>query len=248
VVRIPSFSQRSRAATRDEDGDGRIDARDDRMAADRFDDGQAHDSQTYRGRATADSSDDVDRAEAERVAAADRARMADDRTGSGHVVEHDGRHPLDRHDLHDDDRTVAVDRDGDGAADAVATDRDRDGVPDRTLPPTPVVAGPRPRASMLATIGLILGVVAAVMVLTGTLAAYGIGVGVLGLLASLGGFSATSRRHVAGKSDSMIGLLLSVGAIVIGSLVLTGAMIWTADTDQVGRLREWLDTNIADRF
>jgi hypothetical protein len=116
-----------------------------------------------------------------------------------------------------------------------------------TTPEAP--AGPRPRASVLATAGLVLGVIAAGFVLTGILAGYGIVLGALALLISIGGFMATKRRHVAGKSDAMFGLILGLAAIVVGILVLTGALSWLGtNTDAVGQLREWLDAQFVDRF
>ena len=92
----------------------------------------------------------------------------------------------------------------------------------------PVVApaGPRPRASLLATLGLVVGVTAALAVLTGVLAGYGIALGIAGLLLSIGGMSATGKRHVAGKSDAFIGIALNLGAMVVGALALTGALPW----------------------
>ncbi len=116
-----------------------------------------------------------------------------------------------------------------------------------TAPPVP--AGPRPRASLLATLGLVAGVVAALFVLSGTLAGYGVALGVLALLLSVGGVSATGRRHVAGKVDALIGLTLGLGAIVVGILTVTGSLSWlTTDTEAVDRLKEWLDTQFTDRF
>jgi hypothetical protein len=115
--------------------------------------------------------------------------------------------------------------------------------------PAPVVAGPRPRASLLATLSLILGVVAALVVLTGLLAGYGIGLGVLAALLAVGGIAATRRRHVAGKSDALIGLVLGLGAVVVGIMALTGALPWLGtDTDSVSQLRDWLDRQFVDRF
>ncbi|HEX2773141.1 MAG TPA: hypothetical protein VHN18_12025 [Micromonosporaceae bacterium] len=112
-----------------------------------------------------------------------------------------------------------------------------------------VVAGPRPRASLLATLGLIFGVAAVLLVLTGTLAGYGIALGAVGLLLSFGGMSATGRRHVAGKSDAMLGLLLGLGAIGLGILAVTGQFGWpNTDADTVQRFREWLDAQTVDRF
>lgn len=116
-------------------------------------------------------------------------------------------------------------------------------VADRTAPV------PRPRASMLATLGLVFGVASALMVLTGVLAGYGIAVGIAGLLLSIGGLSATGKWHVAGKSDALLGVALNIGAMVVGALALTGALSWlTTETDKVEQLRQWLDTQFADRF
>ncbi|WP_326562769.1 hypothetical protein [Micromonospora sp. NBC_01796] len=110
-------------------------------------------------------------------------------------------------------------------------------------------AGPRPRASLLATLSLVLGVASVLFVLTGTLAGYGIAVGALGALLGVGGISATSRRHVAGKSDALLGLGLGLTAVVIGILAMTGQFTWpTTDGDWVLRFREWLDAQFVDRF
>jgi len=123
------------------------------------------------------------------------------------------------------------------------------GVHDRAEDRTPVVAGPKPRASMLATLGLILGVGAALLVLSGPLLGYGIGVAVLALILSLSGISATGKRHVAGRTDAVIGMLLALGAIVVGVLALTGSLSWLGtDTHPVDSLRHWLDTQSVDRF
>jgi hypothetical protein len=119
----------------------------------------------------------------------------------------------------------------------------------REPPVQPAPAGPRPRASLLATLGLITGVASALLVLSGPLAGYGVGLAGLALILSLGGISATGRRHVAGKSDAIIGLLLALGAIVFGVLALTGSLTWLGtDTDSAERAREWLDTRFNQVF
>lgn len=163
----------------------------------------------------------AERTEAERTA--DRREMARDRTGT------DGTGP---------DRT--------------GTDRTAPERPQGRPATEPIVVrapAPKARASVLATLGLVTGVSAALLVLTGELAAYGIALAVLGLLLSLGGISATSRRHVAGKSDALLGVILSVGAMVLGGLALTGALSWlTTETDTVGQIKQWLDTQFANRF
>jgi hypothetical protein len=111
------------------------------------------------------------------------------------------------------------------------------------------VAGPKPRASLLATLGLILGVASALLVLSGPLLGYGIGVAVLALILSLSGISATGRRHVAGRTDALIGMVLSLAAVVVGVLALTGSLSWLGtDMQPVHSLREWLDTQFVHRF
>ncbi|MDY7086022.1 MAG: hypothetical protein SYR96_13045 [Actinomycetota bacterium] len=118
-----------------------------------------------------------------------------------------------------------------------------------TTPETPVAAGPKPRASLLATVGLILGVASVLLVLSGPLLGYGIGVAALALILSLVGLHATRKRHVAGKTDALLGMVLSLGAIVLGVLALTGSLNWLGtDVQPVNSLREWLDTQFVDRF
>ena len=112
-----------------------------------------------------------------------------------------------------------------------------------------VVAGPKPRASLLATLGLVLAVVAAMLVLSGPLLGYGIGVAALALILSLSGIHATGKRHVAGKSDALLGMALSLAAIVVGVLALTGSLSWLGtDMQPVNSTREWLDAQFANRF
>ncbi|GAB2629025.1 hypothetical protein Aab01nite_21060 [Paractinoplanes abujensis] len=112
-----------------------------------------------------------------------------------------------------------------------------------------VTTGPKPRASLLATLGLILGVASVLLVLSGPLLGYGIGVAVLALILSLSGIHATGKRHVAGKMDALLGLVLSLGAIVLGVLALTGSLSWLGtDVQPVNTLREWLDAQTVNRF
>jgi len=104
------------------------------------------------------------------------------------------------------------------------------------------VTGPRPRSSGLATLGLIIGVLAAVAVATGVLAALGVALGVLAVLFGVGGISATGRRHVAGRSEALFAVVLGLASVVFGILALTDALSWlSSDTDQVARLRDWLN-------
>jgi hypothetical protein len=162
-----------------------------------------------------------------------------------------------------------ADRDGDGLRDTttrdtterhtgdtlVETDRRTDRVAERTsvaehadtLDPDAVPVEPiRPaRTSLLATLGIVAGVAATAAALTGLLAAVGIALGVLGLLLSLGGISAGSRRHVAGRGPGMLGLLFSLAAIALGVLAVTHSVAWLdSDVDQVARLRDWMDAQM----
>ncbi|MER7169196.1 thrombospondin, partial [Micromonospora sp. NPDC000207] len=113
----------------------------------------------------------------------------------------------------------------------------------------PVTAGPKPRASLLATTGLVFGVAGALVVLTGTLAGYGIAVGAVGAVLSVLGLIATRRRHVVGKPDALLGIAFGLGAVVVGVLAMTGLYVWpNTDGDWVQRLREWLDSQFLNRF
>lgn len=103
--------------------------------------------------------------------------------------------------------------------------------------------GRKARVSVLATLGLVAGVAAVLVAFTGLLSAWGIVLGAIAVLLSIGGISATGRRHVAGKSNALTGLVLGLGAMVLGVVALTGA--WSAlttDTNMVRQVRDWLDT------
>jgi len=135
-------------------------------------------------------------------------------------------------------------------------DLDRDGRPDRPVErvdaagrTAPVALGPKPRASLLATLGLIVSVVGALFVLSGTLAGYGIGLGAVGAVLAVLGLVATRRRHVAGTTDALIGVAVGLGTVVLGIVALTGQFDWpTTDGEWVGRFREWLDSQFAATF
>ncbi|MGY3516853.1 thrombospondin [Micromonospora sp. PTRAS2] len=233
---------------------------------------------TYRSSATAtdgERASDVERRAAERgaLARAATARAATARTPDGEL-----RRPATAAPTVDSpdperaaDRERGVTRTLPAAPTAApATDRtterplpaDRDRTTERPLPadrvdadaetrrePVPVVAGPKPRASLLATLGLVVGVAGLAAVLTGTLAGYGIAVGALGAVLSVFGLLATRRRHIAGKTDALLGMAFGVAAVVLGVLAMTGQFVWpTTDGDWVQRLREWLDSQFVDRL
>lgn len=211
------------AHQQDVNGDGRVDDRDRTVMVDRAGAPAEqpvmtgrHDG-TYRSNAAA--TDGVRASEAERRAA-------------GATVEPDPTL----------ERTVDLDRDG-TVERPVPVDRERVDADGRTEPAVPVAVGPKPRASLLATLGLIVSVVGALFVLSGTLAGYGVGLGAVGAVLAVLGLIATRRRHVAGKADALIGILVGLAAVVLGIVALTGQFPWpTTDGDWVGRLREWLDS------
>ncbi|MDG4783575.1 thrombospondin [Micromonospora sp. WMMD961] len=143
-------------------------------------------------------------------------------------------------------RPDTTDRD---TTDRDTTDRRVDPTPGVSTPEPPVARGPKPRASLLATLGLIVSVAGALFVLTGTLAGYGIGLGAFGAVLAVLGLMATRRRHVAGTTDALFGVLIGLAAVVIGVLAMTGQFDWpTTDGDWVQRFREWLDSQFVDRF
>jgi len=195
----------------------------------------------------------ADQRRAEQVRAEERRAeyaRADDRTAP--MAKVDDRDRTERFDR------VTSDRDGDrigrhSASVAAGRDTDR-AVTDRRdverdADRTPEPVGPKPRASLLATLGLITGVVAALLVLSGPLLGYGIGLAALSLILSVLGLRATKKRHVAGKTDALIGLVLALGSIVVGVLALVGSLSWLGtDMQPVNSLREWLDARFVNRF
>jgi hypothetical protein len=100
-------------------------------------------------------------------------------------------------------------------------------------------------------ISLVLGVSGALLVMTGVLAAVGVAVGVVGLLFGLGGISATKQRHVAGRFEAIIGTMLSLATMAVGTLAMSDVISWlNTDTNYVTRLNEWLVAQMPwlDRF
>lgn len=276
MVKIPSLSRRSEPAVRDTNHDGRLDGGDrsttlatggDRPAqpvvTDRDDD-----QTTYRSSSAPDAGRDPRDSDAERRAA---ARAATARAATGRPAEPEatppGARPVDAAGTTRTDRPLdrTVDLNSDGARerpidrghlDRRHTDgsqpddghRDRD-ADVRSAPEPVVVAGKKPRASLLATLGLIVGVAAVAAVLTGTLAGYGIALGAIGAVLAVLGLVATRRRHIAGKTDALVGMVAGLAAVVLGVLAMSGQYDWpTTDGDWVLRLREWLDSQFVDRF
>jgi hypothetical protein len=101
----------------------------------------------------------------------------------------------------------------------------------------------RARTSALASIALVLAVVAALAVATGALAAIGVGLAIVALLFAIGGLSATGRRYrfLAGRTEAILGMVLATAAIVVGGLAIAGVLPGLdTDTNQVERLHDWL--------
>ncbi|MBQ0901745.1 DUF308 domain-containing protein [Micromonospora sp. U21] len=236
---MPSLSRRSEPApTRDENLDGRVDGRDTPVSD------RENSAVTDTGR-----SDDV----ADRPVVTDRdadqttfrsAAAPSEQAGEPRSTTAPAMGRTAERDADLDSTTRRPD-----TTDRVATDRTVDPTPERTAPEPPVTRGPKPRASLLATLGLIVAVVGALFVLTGTLAGYGIGLGAFGAVLAVLGLVATRRRHIAGKTDALFGVLIGLAAVVLGVLAMTGQFDWpTTDGDWVQRFREWLDSQFVDRF
>jgi len=198
-------------ATEDENGDGRVDSRDDTIAAHRVADGEESTMTHPAGRAYVDS----------RRAQVDSGRaQVDERLATQRRLE---------------ERAAAAQAAAAGSTTAV---------PESTVV-APEVVGPRPRSSVLATLSLIFGVGAAVCVLSGVLAGPGIVLGIIAAFLGIGGIAATSRRHVAGKMDALLGVVLGLAAIVVGALALTGALSWLdGNTNEITRAHDWLATEL----
>ncbi len=147
----------------------------------------------------------------------------------------------------DTDRDTDARRDADRGADNRDADETGAAGPTEVVPVAP--AGPRPRASLLATLGLIVSVAGAGFVLAGALAGYGIALGAIGAVLAVLGLIASRRRHVTGKADGLLGVGIGLAAVVLGVLAMTGQFGWpTADGDWVLRLREWLDSQFEELF
>jgi len=67
---------------------------------------------------------------------------------------------------------------------------------------------------------VIFGVTGALLVLSGPLMGWGIGVAGAGLVLSLLATRTTRKRHVSGKTDALLGMVFSLAAIVVGVLAL----------------------------
>ena len=254
MVRIPTFAGRSDAtATNDENADGVVDSRDDAIAADRADAtdraeqiDERSERRLVRGRR--DGTADVPAPAADgtreplvndRVAGTTgRAAVAPGdhltETPTGRVVDTSAGHLVET-------PTGFVDPDPTTTGRVAPTATPVDTEPDTDTEPVVVPRGPRPRASLFATLGLLVGVVAAATVLTGVLADFGIALGVLGALFSVGGFSATARRHVAGRFDAVLGFVFSLAAVVLGILAVTNSLDWLSlNTDTIPAFHTWL--------
>ncbi|GAA3456893.1 hypothetical protein [Dactylosporangium matsuzakiense] len=136
-----------------------------------------------------------------------------------------------------------MDRETEKPAMRPTIDREPVTVPEPVTTPEPVPVRQAPaRVSMLAALGVMLGVAGVAIALTGLLATWAIPVGALGLLFSFGGIIAGVRPNVAGRGLGTLGVLISGTAVVFGILAMTGQVSWLdTDVDQVARLNTWLD-------
>jgi len=154
-----------------------------------------------------------------------------------------------RHRTYGADRSAMVDRDRDGVDDRDETPTERLGPTEPVTPVTDTTPDTRPvvraRASMAATLGLMIGLVGVAAALTGLLAPFGVVLGVLGVLVSFAGVSAGRRPNVAGRGLGTLGLLVSFVAIVFSVLALTHSASWLdSNVDQVAKLRDWVNVQM----
>jgi hypothetical protein len=148
----------------------------------------------------------------------------------------DGRTTRTRERRRTDDFSTKIERAAERAADATRT---------AAAAAAAQQARARPRTSMLASLGLVLAVVAGVAVATGALAGLGVAIGIVALLVGLAGLAATGSRYryLAGRMEATLAILISIAAIVIGGLALAGNLSWLdTSTDYVARLRDELPT------
>jgi hypothetical protein len=163
------------------------------------------------------------------------ARAAHERT-EARLANRERLAAQERADERTDARTTVVERPV--VAERPVVDRDRDGVDDRVQKAPKV----RARASLAATLALIVGLTSVYCALTGRLAPIAVVLGVIGLLLSFAGLSASGRPRVTGSGLAVFALLLSVGGAVLGVLAMTHSVSWLdSDVDQVSRLRDWFD-------
>ncbi|MET7392144.1 hypothetical protein ABZS66_01420 [Dactylosporangium sp. NPDC005572] len=142
-----------------------------------------------------------------------------------------------------------LDSDTDRLATRRSIDREAPAAPAAPVSPAPAPAPdlrPAPaRASLLATFGLMLGLAAVAVSLTGLLAPSALPIGALGLMFSFAGIIAGARPGVAGRGLGALGVLAGGTAIVFAIIAMTGQVSWLdSDVDQVARLNDWLDAKL----
>jgi zinc transporter ZupT len=101
-----------------------------------------------------------------------------------------------------------------------------------------------PRSSALATVSLLLASLGAAAVATGVLAVAGGVLGVVGVVFAIAGLVANRHRHIVGRGNAIIGLVLGVAAAVVAALSVTDLLPGLdAETNRVSQLVEWLDAH-----
>jgi len=182
-----------------------------------------------------------------------RKGTREDETGSGRhrgatdVATDETRTQVDERD-EPDRRVLSREEIERGDEPATTTDPDRSEADDRT--PVTTVERPvervreveaRGRTSVTAVLALIVGLTGVYAALTGVLARPAIAVGVLGVIFAAVALARRTRRRVAGNGLAIFALILSLGAVAIGTAVATDSLPWLpGDSDQVMRIRDWI--------
>jgi len=173
----------------------------------------------------------------ERTAERDR-RLADTAPTAGERAEAADRAAAE-------ERRAADERWRDDRERVIERPADAETVPETAEPATRAATHGRARTSVLATLALVVGVSATYAALSGRLAPVAVGVGGLGVLLSLGGLSAASRRGVTGHGITVLALVFSLAGIILGVMASRHALPWlNSGTDEAGRLRDWLDARM----
>ena len=138
--------------------------------------------------------------------------------------------------------TATLDADTPGRTGTLTADRPKVESKSSLFATTPAHAvSPRARASLVATMALMFGLTAALSVLTGVLAGAGVAIGMIAAFLGVAGIATTSRRHVTGKGNALLGIALGLGAVVIGTLAVTHTLSWiSVTTNEVARVHDWL--------
>jgi hypothetical protein len=113
--------------------------------------------------------------------------------------------------------------------------------------PDEVKTEPRVRrghVSIAAALSLMTGTAGLLVAFTGLLAPVGVVLGALAVVLGIFGFLVVGQNNVSGGGVALFGLILGLGALVVGVLVMSGELSWLSSHDNaVTTIRTWLDAH-----